>query len=227
MTCSRPSFHFPSLSPGVCSNSCPLSRWSHPTISSSVAPFSSCPQSFPASGSFPMIWIFKSGGQSIGASVSALVLPMNIQGWFLLGLTVLMSLLSKGLSRVLAPQFESFSSLVLSIFYGPMLTPINDYWKSHSFDYIDLCWQSDVSLNTLFRFVIVFLLNSKHLLISWLQSLSAVILEPKKIKSVIDSNFSPYICHGMMELDAMILVFWMLSFKPAFSLCSFSPQEAL
>ena len=73
--------------PGVCSNSCPLSRWCHPTISSSVFPFSSCPQSFPASGSFQMSQLFASGGQSIRASVSASVLPMNIQDWFPLGLT--------------------------------------------------------------------------------------------------------------------------------------------
>ena len=88
----------PSLSPGVCSNSCPLSQWCHPTISSSVAPFSSCPQSFPASGSLPMSQLFTSGGQSIGASAS--VLQMNIQGWFPLGLTVLMSLLSNAFSRI-------------------------------------------------------------------------------------------------------------------------------
>ena len=75
----------PSLSPRVCSNSCPLSQWYHPTISSSVVPFSSCPQSFLASGSFPMTRLFKSGGQSIGASAS--VLPVNIQGWFPLELT--------------------------------------------------------------------------------------------------------------------------------------------
>ena len=81
------------------SNSCPLSQWCHPTMSSSVVPFS-CPQSFPASGSFPMSQLFTSGGQSIGASASASVLPMNIQGWFPLGLTGLISLLSKGLSRI-------------------------------------------------------------------------------------------------------------------------------
>ena len=90
----------PSPSPGACSNSCPLSQWCHPTISSSVIPFSSCLQSFPVSGSFPMSWLFPSGRQSIGASASASVLPMNIQGWFLLGLTGLISLQSKGLSRV-------------------------------------------------------------------------------------------------------------------------------
>ena len=102
MDCSTPGFrvhHLPE-SPGACSNSCPLSRWCHPTISSSVVPFSSCPQSFPASGSFPMSPRFESGGQSIGASASVSVLSVNIQGWFPLGLTDLISLQSKGLSRV-------------------------------------------------------------------------------------------------------------------------------
>ena len=79
---------------------CPLSRWCHPAISSSVTSFSSCPQSFPASGSFPVSWLLASGGQSIGASASRSVLPMNIQGWFPLGLIGLISLLSKRLSRV-------------------------------------------------------------------------------------------------------------------------------
>ena len=88
----------PPLSPRVCSNSCPLSWWSYPTISSSVTPFSFCFQSSSASGFFPMSWLFATDGQSVGASVS--VLPMNIQGWFPLGLTGLISLLSKGLSRV-------------------------------------------------------------------------------------------------------------------------------
>ena len=78
-----------SPSPRVCLNSCPLSWWYHPTISSSVTPLSSCPQSFPASGSFLVRWLFVSGGQSIGASASASVLPVNIQGWFPLRLTVL------------------------------------------------------------------------------------------------------------------------------------------
>ena len=89
----------PSPSPGACSNSCSLSPWCHPTTSSSVTPFS-CPQSFPPSGSFPMNWFLTPGGQSIGASASASVLPMNIQGWFPLGLTGLISLQSKGPSRV-------------------------------------------------------------------------------------------------------------------------------
>ena len=91
----------PSPSSGVYSNSCPLSQWCHPTISSSAIPFSSCFHSFPASKSFPMSWLLLSRGQSTGASASASVLPMNIQGWFPLGLTGLISLHSKGLSRVL------------------------------------------------------------------------------------------------------------------------------
>ena len=90
----------PSPTPRAFSNSCPLIGWCHPTISSSVIPFSSCLQSFPASGSFSMSQFFASGGQSIGVSASTSVLPMNIQDWFPLGLTDLISLQSKGLSRV-------------------------------------------------------------------------------------------------------------------------------
>ena len=90
----------PSLSPEVCSNSCPLSQWCHPTISSSIIPFSSCLQSFPVSWSFPMSQLFTSGGQSIGTSALTSVLPVNIQGWFPLGLTGWISLQSKGLWNV-------------------------------------------------------------------------------------------------------------------------------
>ena len=88
----------PSLFPRVCSNSCPLSRWCHPIISSSVAPVSSCPQSFPASGSVPMSWLFTSGGQSTGVSASASVLPKSIQGWFPLRLTDLILIFKELLS---------------------------------------------------------------------------------------------------------------------------------
>ena len=90
----------PSPSPGACSNSCPLSQWCHPTISSSVVAFSSCLHSFPASGSFLVSWLFTSGGQSIWISTSVSVLPMNIQDWLPLGWTGWISLQSKGLSRV-------------------------------------------------------------------------------------------------------------------------------
>ena len=126
----------PLPTPRVCSSTCPLSSWCLPTISSSVVPFTFCLQSFPASGSFPVSQFFTSGGQSIRASASTSVLPMNIQDWFILGLTGLISLLSKGLSRVfsLTPQFKNISSSVLSLLYGPTLTSIHDYWKNHSFD---------------------------------------------------------------------------------------------
>ena len=108
----------PSPTPWACSNSCPSSWWCHPNISSSVVPFSSCLQSFPASGSFPRSQFFTSGGQSIGVSASASVLPVNIQDWFSLGLTGWISLQSKELSRVLANptvQKHQFFSAQLSL----------------------------------------------------------------------------------------------------------------
>ena len=108
----------PSPTPGVYSNSCPSSRWCHPTISSSVVPFSSHLQSFPASDSFPMTQLFASGGQSMGVSASLSVLPMNIQDWFTLGLTGWISLQSKGLSRVFSNttvQKHQFCSAQLSL----------------------------------------------------------------------------------------------------------------
>ena len=117
------------------SNSCPSSQWCHPTISSSVVPFSSHLQSFPASGSFLMSQFFASGGQSIGVSASASVLPMNIQDWSALGWTGWISLQSKGLSRVFsnttAQKHQFFGAQLL---YSPTLTSIDDYWKNHSFD---------------------------------------------------------------------------------------------
>ena len=136
----------PSLFPRVCSKSCPLSWWCHLTISSSVIPFSSCLQSFPASWSFLMSQLFALGGQSIGASASASVLPMNIQGSFPLGFTSLISLLSKGLSRVFSSTtIWKHQFWVLSFLYGPTLPCVHDYWKKHSFQYTDFSWQSDVS----------------------------------------------------------------------------------
>ena len=125
----------PSPTPRVYSNSCPLSWWCHPTISSSVVPFSSCLQSFPASGSFPVSHLYASGGQSMGASASASVLPMNIQDWLPLGWTGWISLLSKDSQESSpTPQFKSISSSVLSFLYSPILTPMHDYWKNHSLD---------------------------------------------------------------------------------------------
>ena len=135
----------PSLSPEVCSNSCPLSLWCYLTIISSAAPFCFCLQSFPASGYFPMSWLFASGGQYIGTSPLASVPPMNIQGWFPLGLTCLISLQPRRQESSPGPQFKSISSSSLSLLYCPTLTLIQDYWKNHSFDCMDLCLLSDVS----------------------------------------------------------------------------------
>ena len=128
----------PSLSPRICSNSYSLSWWCHPTISSSVASFSSCLQSFLVSGSFLMSQLFLSGGQSIGASAS--VLPINIQGWFPLGLTGLISLLSKRLLRV----FSSTTVQKHQVFSAQSSSWSNSHigtWQTgnHNFDYMDLC----------------------------------------------------------------------------------------
>ena len=123
-------------------NSCPLCECCHLTISSSAAPF--CLQSFPASGSFPMSQCFASGGQSIEASAS--LLPINIQDWFALGLTGLISMLSKGLYRVCSGTTTWKHEFIwCSAFIDPTLTSIYDYWKNHSFDYTGFCGQSDVS----------------------------------------------------------------------------------
>ena len=203
--------HCPSLSHGVCSDLCPLRQWCHPTISSSVTPYSSCPQSFLELGSFPMSWLFTSGGQNIGASAPASILPVNIQGWFPLGLTGLITLPSKGLSRV-------FSSTTV--------------WKHHFFSTQPSLWSHShiitttgktialtiwtfvskvmsLLFNMLSRFVIAFLSRSKHVLISWLKSPSAVVLEPKIIKSFTVSNFFPIClpwsdgtgCHNLSFLN--------------------------
>ena len=126
---------FPSPTPRVCSNSSPLSQWCHPTISSSAIPFSSCPQSFPASKSFQMSQLFASGGQTNVVSASTSVLPMKTQDWSPLGWTGWISLKSKGLSRVFStPQFKSINSSALSFLYSPTLTSIHDYWKNYSLD---------------------------------------------------------------------------------------------
>ena len=125
----------PSPSPRVYLNSCPLSRWCHPTTSSSVVPVCSCPQSFPASGSFPVSQLFASSSQRIEISASASVLPINIQSCFPFGLTGLVSILSKGLSRVFSGttvQKHQFFGAHPSLY--PTLTSIYDYWKNHSCD---------------------------------------------------------------------------------------------
>ena len=127
----------PCPSPGsrAYSNSCPSSWRCHPAISSSVVPFSSRLRSFLASGSFPVCRFFTTGGQSIGVSASASVLPMNIQDWFPSEWTGWISLQSKGLSRVFSnTTVQSINSSVLCFLYSPTLTSIHDYWKNNSFD---------------------------------------------------------------------------------------------
>ena len=112
----------------------PSSQWCHPAISSSVVPFSSCPQSLPASESFPMSQLFTWGSQSTGVSASASFLPKKSQGWCPSEWPGWISLQSKGLSGVPTPQFKSISSSVLSFLHSPTLTSIHDHWKNHRLD---------------------------------------------------------------------------------------------
>ena len=189
----------PSPTPWVYSNSFPLTRWCHLTISSSVIPFSYL-QSSPASESFQMSQFFASSSQRIGVSVSASVLPMNIQDWFLLGWTSWISLQSKGLSRVFS------NTTVQKQLFGPQVSLYSQL--SHLYmttgKTIALTRWTFVGkimfllFNMLSRLVITFLLRSKRLLILWLLSPSTVILEPPKIKSVTVSTVSPSICHEVM-----------------------------
>ena len=125
----------PSLTSGACSSSCPSSWWCHPTILSFVIPFSSWFQSFPASGFFPISQFFSTGGQSVGFSASASIVPMTIQDWSPLDWLV-WSPCSPRDSQVFSntTEFKSINSLVLNLLYGSTLTSIHDYWKNHSFD---------------------------------------------------------------------------------------------
>ena len=180
---------------GAHSNSCLSHRWCHPTISSSVVPFSSLLQSFPASRSFQISQFFASGSQSIGISASASVHPKIIQDWFPLGVTDWISLQSKGLSRVFSNQHHSSKASFLrcSAFFIVQLSyPYMTIGKT-----IALTRQTFVGkvmtllFNMLSRSVTAFFPRSKRLLISWLQSPFAVILEPPKLKSVHCFHFLP------------------------------------
>ena len=208
MDCSMPGLPVHHPTSGVYSNSCPSSQWFHPTISSSVVPFSTCLQSFPASGSFPMNQFFTSRGQRIGILASASVLPMNIQDWFLLGWTSWISLQSKGLSRVFSNttvQNHQFFGSQLSLYIVQLAQTYMTIGKT-----IALTRQTFVGkvmsllFNMLSRLVLTFLPRSKRLLISWMQSPRAVILEPKKIKLDTVSTVSPSVCYEVMGPDAMI-----------------------
>ena len=177
----------PPLSPRVCSDSCPLSWRCYLTISFSAAPLLLLPSIFPS------IRVFSSESALYTRwPALASVLSMNIQGWFSLGLTGLISLLSRRLSPT--QQFESINSLAFSLLYGPTLTSVRDYWKSIALTrWTFVSKVMSLLFNTLSRFVIAILPRSKYLLILWLQSPSIVILEPKKIKSVTVSTF-PHQC---------------------------------
>ena len=169
--------------------------------------------------------VFASGGQSIGVSASASVLPMNIQVWFPLGWTGWISLQSKRLSRVFSnttlQKHQYFSSAFFMVQFSHPYMTTGKAIALTTGTFIGKVMS--LLFNMLSRFVIAFLARSKHLLILWLQSLSTVIWEPRRIKSVFVSIVSPSTGDGeVMGLDAMILVFWMLSFKPPFSLFSFT-----
>ena len=152
----------PSPTPRVHPNPCTSSRWCHPTISSSVITFSSCPQSFPASGSFQMSQLFTPGSQSIGVSASASVFPMNIQGWFSLGLTYWLSLQSKLLQHLSLKA----SLLWCSAFFIVQLHPYMTTGKTIAFTIWAIVGKiMSLLYNMLSRFVIAFLPRSKHLLI--------------------------------------------------------------
>ena len=201
----------PSPTPRVHPNPCPLSRWCYPTISSSVVPFSSCPQSSPASGSFPMSQLFAWDGQTIGVSASTSVLPMNTQGlisfimdWLdLLAVQgTLKSLLQHHSSKASIPWLSAFFIVQLSHSY--MTTGKTIAFTRRTF----VGKVMSLLFNMLSRLVIAFLPKSKRLLISWLQSPSAVILEPRKIVSHCFHCFTFYLpwsdgtrCHDLSFLN--------------------------
>ena len=177
---------------------------------------------FPSIMGFPNDQFFISGDQSIGVSASASFLPMNIQGWLPLGLTGLISLQSKGLSRV----FSNTTVFQWSVFF---MVQLSNWYTTTGKTTALTRWTfvgkvMSLLFNMLSRLVIALVPRSKYLLTSWLHSPSAVVLEPKRIKYVI---VSPSICHEVMGSNAMIFIFWMLNFKPTFSLFFHFHQEAL
>jgi len=211
----------PSSTPGFHPDLRPLSQWCHPAISSSVVPFSSCPQSLPASESFPMSQLFAWGGQSTCFSFS--IIPSKEHpGLITFRMDWLDLLAVQGIPKSLLQHHSSKASILWhSAFFTLQLShPYMTTGKTIALTrriFVDKVMS--LLLNMLSRLIITFLPRSKHLLISWLQSPSALILEPRKIKS---ATVSPSICHEVMGPDAMILVFWMLSFKPTFPFSSFT-----
>jgi len=210
------------------SNSCPLHQWCHPTISSSVIPFYSCLQAFPVSGSFPMCPFFALGGEELQTfwSFSFSISPFNEHsGLISFRINWLDLLAVQGILKSLLQHHSSKASIRWrSAFFTVQLS--HPYMTTRKT--IALTRRTFVGkimsllFNMLSRLVITLLPRSKRLLISWLLSPAAVILEPIKKKSLSVSIDSPSICHEVIGLDAMILVYWMLSFTSTFSLTSFN-----
>ena len=211
----------PLLSPGVCTNSCPLSWWCHPIISSSVVPFSSCLQSFPESGSFPMTWVF--GAKYQVAKVLELQLQHQSFNEFSRSISFRIDcfglLAVQGTLKSLPQHYNSKALILqhLAFFMVQLSHPYMTRWKT-----IALIMRIFVSkvMSLLFNMpdCVCLRFSSKEQVSNFMAlSPSAVILEPKKIKSVIVSIVSPSIFHEVMGLDAMICIFWMLSFKQTFS----------
>ena len=216
MDCSMPGFPVVcSLSPRALSNSHPLSQWCHPIILLSVPHFSFCPQSFPASGSFPMSWPFTSHGQSIGASAS--VLPVNIQGWFPLGITCLISLLSKGLLRVFSStvaQNHQFFSTQPSLWSNSNICTWLLQKKTIAFTiltFVDKLMSLFFNMLSQLFFLSFFFFNSfsskEQVSYNFMAAVTVhMILEPRKIKSFTVSTFSSSICQSLqMAIAAMKL----------------------
>ena len=211
-----------SPTPGACSNSCLLSQWCHPTT---VIPFSSFLQSFPASGSFPVSQFFPSGGQSIG-SISFSINPSNeYSGLISFRMDWFDLLAIQGSPKRLLQHYSSEASILQrsAFFIVQLSCPYMSTEKTIALTrWTFVSKVMSLLFNMLSRLVIAFLTRSKHLLISWLQSWSVVILEPKKIKAVTVSIVSPSIYHEVVGLDAMTLIFWILTFESASSLSSFT-----
>ena len=194
--------------PWVCSNSCPLSQWWYLAISFSAATISCCPQSFPESGSFPMCWLFASSGQSVGASTSVSIFPMNIQDWFPY---------SPRNSQESSPalQCKNISYSVFSLLYGPTLISVHDYGKNHSLTMWNfVCKVMFLLFSMLSRFVIVSL-----------NSMTAVIIlsdfGAQENEICLCFHFFLHL-FAMQWWNVMTLVFWMLSFKSVFLFFSFT-----
>ena len=212
----------PSPTPGAYSNSCPLSRWCHSTISFSVVPFSSSLQSFPASGSFQMSQFLASGGQTIGSFSLTISPSSDYSGLISFRMDWLDLLAVQGTLKSLFQHHSSKASILRhSAFFIVQLShPYMTTGKTKPLTRRTFVGKiMSLLFNMLSRLVITFLPRNKNLLISWLQSPSAVILEhPLPENSLTVSTVSPSIFREVMAPDAMILVFWMLRVKPNFSL---------